>query len=39
MNAFNGHSVSPRPSLASYRNIARAYEGCNKDTRARCVRR
>jgi hypothetical protein len=39
MNVFDGQSVSPKPSLASYRKIARTYEGCKKDARARCVRR
>jgi hypothetical protein len=39
MNVFDGQSVTPKPSLASYRKSARTYEGCKKDERARCVRR
>jgi hypothetical protein len=39
MNVFDGASVTPKPSLAAYRKSARTYEGCKKDTRARCVRR
>jgi hypothetical protein len=39
MNVFNGRKTSPKPSLAAYRKSARTYEGCKKDTRARCVRR
>jgi hypothetical protein len=39
MNVFDGQSVSPKPSLAAYRKIARTYEGCRKDQRAGCVRR
>jgi hypothetical protein len=39
MNVFDGQSVTPKPSLASYKKSARIYEGCKKDERARCVRR
>jgi hypothetical protein len=38
MNVFDGRRVSSKPSMASYRRIARTYEGCRKDARARCVR-
>ena len=38
MSVFDGRKVSPKPSLASYRKVARTYEGCKKDRRARCVR-
>ena len=31
-------TVKPRPALAAYRKVARSYEGCRKDARARCVR-
>ena len=39
MNVFDGRKVSPKPTLGAYRRIARTYEGCKKDERARCVRR
>lgn len=39
MNLFDGRRVTARPALASYRTVARAYEGCRKDELARCVRR
>ncbi len=38
INVFDGQKVSSKPSLVSYRKSARAYEGCRKDARARCVR-
>lgn len=39
MNRFDGRRVTARPALASYRKVARRYEGCRKDQQARCVRR
>lgn len=39
LNVFQGRKVKPKPSLAAYRDIARRYQGCRKDRRARCVRR
>jgi hypothetical protein len=38
LNSFDGVRVKPVPALAAYRRLARAYEGCRKDARARCVR-
>ena len=39
LNVFDGSKVRPKPALAAYRRLARTYEGCRKDRRARCVRR
>jgi hypothetical protein len=38
LNAFDRVRVKPMPALTAYRRMARAYEGCRKDARARCVR-
>ena len=38
LNEFDGFRVKPMPALSAYRRLARAYEGCRKDARARCVR-
>jgi hypothetical protein len=38
LNSFDGVRVKPVPAMAAYRRMARAYEGCRKDARARCVR-
>jgi hypothetical protein len=38
LNAFSAFHVKPMPAMAAYRRTARAYEGCRKDARARCVR-
>ena len=38
LNAFDGVLVKPMPAMAAFRRMARAYEGCRKDARARCVR-
>jgi polysaccharide biosynthesis protein PslG len=38
LNRFDGSSVQARPALTAYRRVARRYQGCRKDARARCVR-
>lgn len=38
LNSFSAFHVKPMPAMAAYRRTARAYEGCRKDARARCVR-
>jgi len=38
LNSFDRVRVKPMPALAAYRRMAAAYEGCRKDSRARCVR-
>jgi hypothetical protein len=39
LNVFDGRRVKAKPARVAYRNIARRFEGCRKDSRARCVRR
>jgi hypothetical protein len=39
MSVFDGQKTSAKPALVSYRKIARSYEGCKKDARARCLKR
>ena len=38
LNAFDRVRVKAMPAMAAFRRMARAYEGCRKDARARCVR-
>ena len=38
LNVFSRGHVKQMPAMAAYRRMARAYEGCRKDARARCVR-
>jgi hypothetical protein len=39
LNAFTRNRLKAKPALAAYRKLARRYEGCRKDSRARCVGR
>ena len=38
LNVFRDGVIKARPALAAYRRVARRYEGCRKDSTARCAR-